>query len=296
MRFHEFLRIEDGRAVEAMRLGDYRHPRCNWWICCMCPSRLAWTCLRGCTNSIRRGMALAEVPGTRPVLVLIPGTLCDARVFARQIRALRAVARVLVIDYRRLREVNAWGPRLLQELPARFSVAGFSLGGLWALELLRLAPQRIERVAMIASNAMGASLAGRRKSVILRKMWCDRGPAEVARHVKPAYFHHERCRRRCALLVRDMALRTTRRSAFAEFAWAASRCDGHAALATFDGPLALISGEHDRLCPRAAQQSMQRAQPRAVWTELPQVGHFVPLEAPGRLRDLLLAWLRQPAA
>ena len=233
--------------------------------------------------------------GHLPCLVMLPGTLCDARVFDGQRRVLRGVADVHIVDYRGLTDAAQWVRHLLKVLPPRFSVAGFSLGGLWALELLRLAPQRIERVAMIASNAMGASLAGRRKSVILRKMWCDRGPAEVARHVKPAYFHHERCRRRCALLVRDMALRTTRRSAFAEFAWAASRSDGHAALAAFDGPLALISGEHDRLCPRAAQQAMQRAQPRAVWTELPQVGHFVPLEAPGRLRNLLLAWLAKPA-
>lgn len=201
-----------------------------------------------------------------------------------------------MVDYSRLGPVQQWAARLLQQLPSRFSVAGFSLGGLWALELLRQAPQRIERIAMIASNAHGASAPGRRKSAWLRKMWHDRGPAEVARHVKPAYFHHEACRRRHAALVHAMAMQTTRRAAFAEFAWAATRADGRAALGDFAGPLLLVSGAKDQLCPRAMQLAMVQAQPHAHWLELPRVGHFVPLEAPSRLAHALQGWLAQPAS
>ena len=93
---------------------------------------------------------------------MLAGTLCDERVFARQRRALRGVARQVLVDYSRLGLVQQWASRLLRQLPPKFSVAGFSLGGLWALELLRQAPQRIELVAMIASNAQGASAPGRR--------------------------------------------------------------------------------------------------------------------------------------
>ncbi len=226
---------------------------------------------------------------------MLAGTLCDARVFARQRRALRGVAHLVLVDYSRLGPVQQWAPRLLQQLPPKFSVAGFSLGGLWALELLRQAPQRIERIAMIASNAQGASAPGRRKSAWLRKMWHDRGPAEVARHVKPAYFHHEAVRRRHADLVRDMALGTPRRTAFAQFAWAAERPDGRAALATFQGPLLVVSGASDRLCPRSWQQAMCTTQPRAHWIELPRVGHFVPLEAAVPLTAALLRWIEGSA-
>lgn len=228
-----------------------------------------------------------------PTLIMIPGTLCDARIFRRQKRMLRGLAQVYVIDYRDLGRIEGWAQRLLKYLPPRFSVAGFSLGGLWALELLRLAPQRVERIAMIASNAQGASLVGRRKSEGLRKLWHDRGPVEVARHVKPAYFHHVRCRRRYASLVRDMALGTSRAAAFAEFDFAARRPDGHAALAHFDGPVLLISGAQDRLCTPAMQRSMLLAQPAASWIELPRVGHFLPLEAPGRLGQALGNWMRR---
>jgi pimeloyl-ACP methyl ester carboxylesterase len=70
------------------------------------------------------------------------------------------------------------------------------------------------------------------------------------------------------------------------------RPDSLPALHGFDGPLLLVSGEHDRLCPPAWQQEMLQAQPAARWVELPRVGHFVPLEAPGRLSLALRQWLQ----
>lgn len=233
----------------------------------------------------------ADSPGL-PTLVMLPGTLCDGRVFQRQKRALRGLADVRIVDFRDLDAIHSWLPALLRLLPEKFSVAGFSLGGLCALEMLRLAPQRIERIAMIASNAHPAGVAGRRKSARLRKLWRDRGPAEVARQVKPNYFHHARNRRRHAALVHDMAVRTPHKAAFAEFDWAAIRPDGRAALAQFQGRLLLVSGARDRLCPPAWQQSMLEAQPRADWLEIPRVGHFIPLEAAARLNHALAAWMQ----
>ncbi len=230
-----------------------------------------------------------------PCLVMIPGTLCDCRIFARQKRALRGIADVRMVNYDDLSPTRDWVGSLLARLPPRFSVLGFSLGGLWALELLRQAPQRVERLAMVASNAQGASVGGRRKSAWLWKMWRALGPSAVAHHVKPGYFHHESQRQRHAALVHDMALRTRAKVARAEFDWAASRPDGRAELALFDGPLLIISGAHDRLCTPAMQCSMVQAQPLAQWLELPRVGHFVPLEAGARLGDVLRRWIVLPA-
>ena len=230
-----------------------------------------------------------------PTLIMLSGTLCDGRMFRRQKAALRAVADMRVIDYQKLRSTQNWIANLLASLPERFSILGFSLGGLVALELLRRAPQRVERMAMVASNARGASAQGRRKNAWLWKLWRERGPGEVARHVKPAYFHHDRCRRRHASLVHDMAMHTPGKAAFAEFSWAALRPDGHDMLSRFQGPLLIVSGAKDRLCPPSWQRDMVHAQPAAHWLELPRVGHFVPLEAPTRLNDALLRWMRTAA-
>ena len=228
---------------------------------------------------------------TKPCLVLLPGTLCDARMFARQARALRNHAVVYCADYSQLRDVDSWMHRLLARLPPTFSVAGFSLGGLLALEMLRRAPKRIDRVALIASNAQAASPKGERRRAWLHKLWHERGAAVVAKHVKPAYFHHEAQRRKHQQQVLSMALQTPQRSAFAQFDWAASRPQGFTALQAFTGPLLAVSGAKDRLCPPKWQQAMQQAQPAMTVIDLQRCGHFVPLESPAQLNYALIHWL-----
>lgn len=239
---------------------------------------------------------------TRPTLVMLPGTLCDARLFARQRRGLRHAANVRLIDYRDLKPSRiavspaGWVRQLLSRLPATFSLAGFSLGGIWALEILRQAPERVERLAMIASNAQGASARGKRNSRRQKRLWRQRGagPLAVLGRGLPNYFHHEADRRRHLGLLRRMALATPTRSAFAQFALAGSRPDGLATLARFEGATLIVSGAKDRLCPPRWQQAMAAARPDARWLEVARTGHFVPLEAGSRLTAALQQWLESP--
>jgi pimeloyl-ACP methyl ester carboxylesterase len=222
---------------------------------------------------------------------MLPGTLCDDRIFSVQRRRLRGHAHLVCASYQGLKNRSVWLQELLRRMPDKFYIAGFSLGGLLALELLRMAGSRVQGLALIASNAQAASEKSKRNSAWLRRMWLDRGPSEVARHVKPAYFHHEAKRRKHERLVFDMALQTPRRSAFEEFAWAAQRPSGLQTLREFEGKLLAISGKQDRLCPPAWQRAMLVAQPHMQWREIERCGHFLPLEAPAQLTQALLAWL-----
>ena len=163
----------------------------------------------------------------RPCLVLIPGTLCDARLFEHQVRRLRTRARIVVLDYRRLRAGADWLAAQTRHLPPRFSVAGFSLGGLWALELLRTMPERIERLAMIASNAEAGTQGARRRSSALWRQWRSEGAADVARRLEPKYFHCASQRFKHDRLVRDMAQATPARAAPSDAQWVELRRCGH---------------------------------------------------------------------
>lgn len=239
---------------------------------------------------------------SRNTLVMLPGTLCDRRLFGRQQRSLRNSHNIRLVDYRKLKAARTqqartrWVQHLLAGLPDRFSLAGFSLGGLWALEILRQAPWRVERLAMIASNAQGASPKGYRNSRIQRRLWQQpgAGPLAVLARGMPAYFHHAAASRRHQSLLRNMALGTGRCSALAQFAWAGGRPEGLQTLTEFEGPLLIVSGARDRLCPPRWQQAMQQANPAARWLELDRVGHFVPLEAPAALTGALHQWLQTP--
>lgn len=232
---------------------------------------------------------------SKPCLLLIPGSFCDNRVFAAQARALRRHARLVAPNFTRLRDRQAWLTRLLAQLPERFSVAGFSLGGLIALELLRRAPERVERLAMIASNAESATRRTRLRASAQWRHWRQRGPLTALQPVWPHYFLAGSRRSRDRALVRKMALATPAASARSQLAWSAGRPQGLGVLASFDSPLLIVSGARDRLCPRIVQQRMQRAQPQARWVELPRCGHFVPLEAPSRLSRLLTGWMADPS-
>lgn len=227
----------------------------------------------------------------RPCMVLLPGTLCDSRIFAALKRSLRSQVSLISASYSGMKDTQTWLKQLLAQLPPQFYIAGFSLGGLLALELLRMAGDRVLGIALIASNAQPASVSSRRKSAMLRRMWQERGPAVVAQHVKPAYFHHEAKRRKHERLVFDMALQTPKRSAFAEFAWAAERPSGLQTLRDFKGKVLAVSGRQDRLCPRPWQQAMLAVQPRMQWREIPRCGHFLPLEAPAQLAEALFHWI-----
>jgi pimeloyl-ACP methyl ester carboxylesterase len=233
-----------------------------------------------------------------PCVVFLPGTLCDGRVFARQARALRGLARVLRPDFRRLKDRDAWLRRLLRDLPPRFSLAGFSLGGLLALELLRMAPERVERLAMIASNAEGASRKGHRRGRANWRLQKDRrqGAKAVIARSMPLYFHAHRQRQRHAATVVDMALHTPSAAARAQYAWAGKRPGGHEVLARFHGPLLIASGARDPLCPPGWQRAMRRTRPDALWQAIPRCGHFVPFEAAAALNHALHHWIAQPAA
>jgi pimeloyl-ACP methyl ester carboxylesterase len=234
------------------------------------------------------------VDSTLPCLVLIPGTLCDARIFAHQRRALRGTARVEMLEYDGVRDIPRWVSGALKRLPQQFSVAGFSLGGLCALALLRAAPERVDRVALIASNAEAAGARAGRRSAWLARLWRARGPDAVVRQVKPDYFHHGAVRRRYAALVRDMALSTDGHAALAQFRWAGTRPSGLDLLQRSEQPLLIVSGARDELCPRTLQQRILGARPDAQWIELARCGHFVPLEAPARLTASLSTWLQLP--
>lgn len=251
-------------------------------------SKSLWIRMRLARNSAK------AADSALPCLLMIPGTMCDARLFKSQARALRSVARVVVADYLHFRDRSAWLEGMLACLPNRFSLAGFSLGGMFAIELLRLVPQRIDRLALIASNAQPGGRKHQRIGRQLRRLWQTQGPDRLVGLLQKRYFHHAAAHHSHAPLVRCMAADTPRQAALAQFAWAAQRPSGLATLQDFTRPVLIASGALDRVCPTKLQQAMHDAQPRARWLHIPRCGHFVPLEAAVPLNRALVRWMQEP--
>ena len=86
-------------------------------------------------------------------ILLVPGLLCSARLYAPQIPALWPFGQVAVADHRRDADMAAIAARILKDAPPRFALAGLSMGGYIAFAMLRLAPERIARLALLDTSA-----------------------------------------------------------------------------------------------------------------------------------------------
>ena len=91
---------------------------------------------------------------THEPLVLLPGMMCDARLFGPQIAELSADMAVMVAPVTQGERIEEIASGLLDLLPKRFALAGLSMGGIVAMELLRRAPDRISRIALMDTNPL----------------------------------------------------------------------------------------------------------------------------------------------
>lgn len=223
----------------------------------------------------------------------LPGTLCDARLFAPMQKAWSALSfrpAMRIADLHGLRHARqAWWAAQLEGLPARFDVLGFSLGGLLAFELLAQAPERVRRLVLMASNPMAGTPAHAQRVALQRAHWRDRGAAAVAGQM----VAEASPRAASAILpvVQQMAQATPGPAFVAQGDLNASRPDGIPVLTHWPGELLLISGQDDPWCGADKQALMRQARADAQWIELPDCGHYLPLEQPHRLAELTCEFL-----
>lgn len=227
----------------------------------------------------------------RPTLLLLPGLLNDGDLWREQIAALSTDADCVVGDITRGDSMQAIATQVIEHLPERFAVAGFSLGGYVAQEILRLAPQRVQRLALLDTSARADSperAAQRRmqeRSVRAPGSFVGFGErlmrsyVDVSRHGDAALL--ERVQAMTQRLGADVFLRQS----------ALQRADGRDVLAAFDGPALVLCGEHDAITPPPLSREIAALMPQARLQLLPDCGHLAPLEQPDAVSAALSAWL-----
>lgn len=224
-------------------------------------------------------------------LVLLPGMMCDARMWGGLPVALfpRPVAHALPVGGDRMADLAA---AVLRNAPDRFCLAGLSMGGILAMEVLRQAPERVERLALLDTNPLAEApeVAARRVPQVAR---VEAGAlAQVMRdEMKPLYLAKGPHRAGILDLCMDMAL-TLGPSVFADQSRAlATRPDQTATLAAFRGPALVLMGEEDIPCPRSRHDLMHGLMPQSRLVVIPGAGHLPPLEKPVETLVALRRWL-----
>lgn len=228
-------------------------------------------------------------------LLLLPGTLCDARVWEATLLHLGVRAACPTLSG--AATTRGMAEKLLREAPERFALAGFSLGGIVALEMAAQAPGRVSRLALIASTARPDPP----ENAFARRQAVERFAAEGARATVSQLFWQTYVapgrRADAALfeLIVDMAEALGPAVFREQTSMAIHRADSRPRLPALTVPTLIVGGMEDVLCPPDRSAEIAAAMPGARCTLLPGVGHFVPLEAPEVLAAALAAWLALPA-
>ena len=237
-----------------------------------------------------------SVPEAQPLKLLLPGTLCDSRLFAPMLEQWPAggmpVAGARALDLFALDEAQAWWERQLPGLPEQMDLVGFSLGGVLALALLRLAPQRVRRLALVAASALGGTPAHESRVAAQIAQWRAQGPAAVARQMAEQAVPAEGRTPALTQCLEAMAEATPEAAYLAQARLNATRPDGLETLARWGGPLLLLCGEQDPWCGPATQNQTLSYRPDAGCIRLAGAGHYLPLERPAAVAVALASFFR----
>jgi pimeloyl-ACP methyl ester carboxylesterase len=242
--------------------------------------------------------AATRIPsGTEAPLVLLPGTLCDARVFAPLLERLN-MRDALVPDIAGAESAASMAALLLERLPPRFALVGFSLGGIVALEMIAQAPERIARLALIDTTARPDPPAHHpvRRNAVTRAaaMGLDR----YATDKLWSLYASEAVRsgtgdRTCPLraLVTAMAVDAGIARFRQQSEIAIRRADSRPRLADITVPTLVLCGAEDRLCSPDIHREMADAIAGARLVIVPHAGHFALIEAPDVVAAEIRRWL-----
>lgn len=227
----------------------------------------------------------------RQDLVLLPGLACDARLFAPQVEALADLAAPLVPNLDTA-SVGEMAEAVLGAAPKRFALAGLSMGGYVAMEILRRAPSRVTRLALISTTARPDTpeqTAMRRELIELAR---SARFAQVMPRLLPKLISvHRRDDAELKRLVVEMA-DAVGAEAFARQQTAIlSRPDSRDDLDRVTVPTAIVCGDADELTPPDRHEEMAARIGGAALTVIPRSGHLATLEAPEEAVAALRAWL-----
>lgn len=231
-----------------------------------------------------------------PPVLMLPGTLCDGRVFSAATSGLSR--KRLVMAMAGARSTPDMAQRVLDVAPPRFALLGFSLGAIVALEMLARAPERIERVALLGCNARAMPAerhAPRRAAVAVAARDGTASYVDAVWAQSVPEWRRDDAELRAEL--KAMAADTSLRQFTDQIEISINRDDQRGHLNRVAVPVLVACGAEDRVCPPELSSEIAAAIPGARLAIIERAGHYVTLDQPKEVAGLLAEWLRQtPAA
>jgi pimeloyl-ACP methyl ester carboxylesterase len=224
-------------------------------------------------------------------VVLVPGHLCDASLYAPQSAAL-AGRDVMLADTAADDTIGGMADRLLARAPERFVIAGLSMGGMVAMEVMARAPDRVLGACLMDTDPSPA----REREVAWRHgLLGESFETYVGTFVGRFYAHDAEVAARLGPETRARMLATPEPVARAQARAIDRRRDMLPLIAGFPAPVEIVVGAEDRVCPPKLHAPISAALPGARLTEIPGCGHIATLERPQAVNERLTALLARVA-
>jgi pimeloyl-ACP methyl ester carboxylesterase len=226
------------------------------------------------------------------LILLVPGLACTPRLYAAQTAPLWRFGPVTVADHSRDDSMEAIARRILASAPPRFALAGLSMGGYIALEIMRQAPERVTRLALLDTGARAdtpEATERRLKQIALAE---SGHYAEVADLLMPLLVHPQ-ASEAVKQAVREM-MDDAGAAAFVRQQRAImTRPDSRPSLANIVCPTLVLVGAQDALTPPMLAEEMAGAVPRARLVRVADSGHMSAMEQPDAVTAALVEWMER---
>jgi pimeloyl-ACP methyl ester carboxylesterase len=225
--------------------------------------------------------------------ILVPGLLCSARLFAAQIPELWRFGAVTVVDHRQDETLDAIAARVLKSAPPRFALCGLSMGGYIAYAILRAAPERVAKLALLdtASRADTPEQTERRTKQIALAQAGKLN--DVIDALLPLFLHKDHLGDPALVkIVRDMAADTGPEAFVRQQRAIISRPDSRPDLPKISCPTTVIVGDGDALTPPKVAEEIAGLIPGSKLVVIPNCGHLSPIERPEAVTRLLVEWMQ----
>jgi pimeloyl-ACP methyl ester carboxylesterase len=226
-------------------------------------------------------------------LVLVPGLLCSAKLYASQIAALWPQGPVTVADHRRDDTMEAIAARILKDAPPHFALAGLSMGGYIAFAMMRLAPERIAKLALLDTSArpdLPEQKAGREKFIAMAQAGKLN---DVVETLTPKFLHRDHAKDEgLKKIVRDMAHDTGPDAFVRQQKAIMARQDSRPLLSEIGCPTLVLVGEGDELTPPELAREIAADILGSRLVVVPSCGHLSTIEKPDPVNAAMIEWLK----
>lgn len=226
-------------------------------------------------------------------LILLPGLACDARLWTHQVEALADLCDPIIVNLTATDTMSGLAEAVLAAAPpGPFALAGLSMGGYCALEIMRRAPERVSALALLDTNARADTDAGKENRLALIES-AERDFGATIESLLPKLVHPDRVGEEAVGgLTRAMTEANGKDIFIRQQHAIMSRTDSRSHLGAITCPTLVLCGRDDVLTPVVVHEELVAGIPGATLTVVEHCGHLSPIERPDEVSAALRRWLQ----